>query len=93
MINDLKISWDSKPAHLGYIMGMLADLEFINAPRRQNGEINYTQFAKQVYNVFDVKTTESTLSKYLNTSTEKAQETERNFNKASFNIPHKKEVN
>jgi len=91
--NDLKIIWDSKPAHLGYIMGMLADLEFINAPKRKNGDINYTQFAKQVFNIFDVKTTENTLSKYLNTTTEKAQETERNFNKASFNIPHKKEVN
>ena len=89
---EAKLNWASKPAHLGYIMGMLADLEFINAPRRPNGDINYTQFAKQVNNIFEVKTTENTLSKYLNTTTEKAQETSRTFNKANFNIPHKKEV-
>lgn len=88
-----KLKWDSKPAHLGYILGMLADLEFVNAPKRKNGNINYTLFAKQVLNIFDVKTTENTLTKYLNTTTEKAQETERNFSKANFNIPHKKEVN
>ncbi|WP_418604143.1 hypothetical protein [Hwangdonia sp.] len=88
-----KLKWDSKPAHLGYIMGMLADLEFVNAPKRKNGDINYTQYARQVLNIFDIETTENTLTKYLNTTTEKAQETERNFNKANFNIPHKKEVN
>lgn len=90
--SEAKLKWDAKPAHLGYIIGVLADSEFINAPKRESGDINYTQFAKQVLNIFDVKTTQSTLSKYLNTTTEKAQETERNFNKARFSIPHKKEV-
>lgn len=88
-----KLNWNSKPAHLGYLLGILADLDYIDAPKRQNGNINYTQFAKEVLQTFKLKKgTEATLSKYLNTSTEKAQETERNFKNASFNIPHKKEV-
>lgn len=88
-----KLNWNSKPAHLGYIVGVLADLDYIDAPKRQNGDINYTQFAKEVLQTFKLKKgTEATLTKYLNTTTEKAQETERNFKSASFNIPHKKEV-
>lgn len=88
-----KLKWDAKPAHLGYIVGMLADSEFLDAPKRDSGDINYTQFAKQVLNVFNVKTTENTLSKYLNTTTEKAQETKRKFDEIGFDIPHKKRVN
>jgi hypothetical protein len=88
-----KLNWNSKPAHLGYLLGILADLDYIDAPKRQNGDINYTQFAKEVLQTFKLKKgTEATLTKYLNTTTEKAQETERNFRSASFNIPHKKEV-
>ncbi|WP_157209205.1 hypothetical protein [Mariniflexile maritimum] len=88
-----KLKWDGKPAHLGYIIGMLADSEFLDAPKRDSGDINYTQFAKQVLNVFNVNTTENTLSKYLNTTTEKAQETKRKFDEIGFDIPHKKRVN
>ena len=87
-----KLIWNGKASHLGFILGQLAELDFIKTPKRQNGEINYTHFAKEVLTTFHVKTTESTLTKYLNATTEKAQETERNFKKSSFNIPHKKEV-
>lgn len=90
---EAKLKWDAKPAHLGYIIGMLADSEFLDAPKRDNGDINYTQFAKQVLNVFNVDTKESTLTKYLNTTTEKAQETKRKFDEIGFDIPHKKRVN
>lgn len=90
--NTQKLKWIGKPAHLGYILGVLADSGFIDAPKRESGDINYTKFSKQVLNIFDIKTTENTLSKYLNTTTEKALETQRNFNKANFNIPNKKEV-
>lgn len=87
-----KLKWIGKPSQLGYIIGQLAQLEYINTPIRPNGEINYTLFAKEVLTTFHANTTESTLTKYLNIDTEKSQETERNFKKAKFNIPHIIEV-
>jgi hypothetical protein len=82
-----KIKWIGKPSQLGFIIGKLAELGYIDAPKRINRDINYTQFAKQVNNTFDVETTESTLSKYLNLESEKGQETDRKFNENGFNIP------
>ncbi len=90
--NESKLKWNGKASHLGFLIGQLAELDYINTPKRTNGNINYTHFAKEVLTTFHAKTTESTLTKYLNIATEKAQETQRNFQKANFNIPHKKEV-
>ncbi|MBC7749022.1 MAG: hypothetical protein H7Z76_10690 [Methylotenera sp.] len=87
-----KIKWIGKPSQLGFIIGKLADLGYINAPTKPNGEINFTQFAKQVNNTFEVDTTESTLSKYLNLESEKGSETVRKFNDNGFDIPHIKTV-
>ncbi len=87
-----KIEWSGKPSQLGFIFSKLAELDYIVPPKRDNGETNYTQFAKKILNIFKIKTTEGTISKYLNSNEAKAQETQRNFDKANFNIPHKKEV-
>ena len=84
-----KLKWLGKPSHLGFIISSLTDLGYIEAPLRQNGDINYTQFAKLVKQTFDIDTTESTLSKYLNTDSEKGQEPMRKFEQNGFNIPHK----
>ena len=84
-----KLKWIGKPSQLGFIVGMLADLEYLDVPKRQNGDINYTQFANLVNQTFNVDTTPATLSKYLNLDSEKAQETYRKFKDAGFNIPHK----
>lgn len=86
------IKWIGKPSQLGFIIGKLAQLGYIDAPTRQNGEINYNQFANLVNNTFDVNTTKDTLSKYLNLESEKGQETERKFGKNGFKIPHIKEI-
>ncbi|MCF6182124.1 hypothetical protein [Lutibacter sp.] len=85
-----KIKWVGKPSQLGFIIGVLADLDYIEAPKRKSNDINYTQFAKQIKDVFEIKTTESTLSKYLNLDSEKAQETKRKFEKENFHIPNRK---
>ncbi len=87
-----KLKWVGKPSQLGYIIGQLAQLDYIEPPKRDNGEINYSQFGRDVLKIFNVKTTQGTLSTYLNIDNNKAQETHRNFEKANFNIPHKKEV-
>lgn len=84
-----KIKWIGKPAQLGFILGTLADLNYIDAPKLKNGEINYTQFANLLLSVFDIKSTPSSIAKYLNLESEKGQETSRRFKKHAFAIPHK----
>lgn len=90
--DELKLKWNGKPSHLGYIIGQLAQQDYIEPPKRDNGEINFTQFAKDVLRIFKSEATQGTLSAYLNINNEKSQETHRNFEKAKFNIPHKKIV-
>ncbi|WP_439152261.1 hypothetical protein [Winogradskyella sp.] len=87
-----RLKWIGKPSQLGFIISSLVDLGYIEAPLKIDGEINYTQFAKLVNQTFDVNTTESTLSKYLNTDSEKGQEPMRKFKQNGFNIPHIKTV-
>ncbi|MDG4714838.1 hypothetical protein [Winogradskyella marincola] len=84
-----KLKWLGKPSQLGFIISSLTDLGYIEAPLRQNGDVNYTQFAKLVKQTFDIDTTENTLSKYLNTDSEKGQEPMRKFEQNGFNIPHR----
>lgn len=90
--NTKKIKWVGKPSQLGFIIGKLAELGYIEAPLKTNGDINYNQFSSLVKNTFEVETTEGTLSKYLNHDCEKGQETVRKFEEYGFNIPHIKEV-
>lgn len=90
--NTQKIKWIGKPSQLGFIIGKLAELGYIETPERQTGDINYTQLAKLVKNTFDVETTEATLSKYLNLESEKGSETARKFNENGFDIPHVKTI-
>lgn len=87
-----KLTWEGKPAHLGFVIGTLNDLGYIKAPVKSNGEINYTQFSKEVYNTFNIETTPTTLAKYLNPSDNKNQESKRKFEKEGFDIPHKNRV-
>jgi hypothetical protein len=87
-----QIEWLGKTSHLGYIMGQLAQLGYINPKELSNGEINFTQFSKDLLNKFKLDTSVGSLSAYLNINNKKAQETHRKFEKENFNIPHKKEV-
>jgi len=87
-----KIKWIGKPSQLGFIIGKLADLGYIEAPKRPNGETNFSKFASLVNNTFEVDTTDNTLSKYLNLESEKGSETVRKFNEYGFDIPHTKTV-
>jgi hypothetical protein len=87
-----KLKWTGKKAHLGFIIGTLADLGYLQGPERPNGEINYSEFARNILEVFDCDTTEGTLSKYLNVTSDKSEEVSRNFQSANFHIPHSKDV-
>lgn len=87
-----KIKWIGGPSQLGFIIAKLLEYGYIEAPLHKSGEINYTQFSALVKNTFDLKTTEASLSKYLNVNSEKAQETVRKFESNKFYIPSLKEV-
>ncbi len=85
-----KIKWIGKPSQLGYLIGSLAELDYIEAPKNKDGEINYTQFSKDLLEIFDIKTTHQSLSKYLNLDSDKSQEIKRKFEKEDFYIPNRK---
>jgi hypothetical protein len=90
--SNIKLKWTGKKAHLGFIMGTLVDLGYIQAPEKPNGEINHSALARIILNLFDCDSTPGSLSKYLNVTCEKSEEVRRNFTKNGFNIPHSKTV-
>lgn len=81
------IKWLGQPSHLGYIMGQLANLGYIEAPTHMTGEINYNEFARQLSKVFNINSI-GNLAKELNP--------EKNSmgykNKDKISIPHIKEI-
>ena len=87
-----KLKWIGKPSQLGFIIGKLAELGYIEAPTHKSGDINYTYFAKLVKSTFECQTTEASLSKYLNLESDKGQETVRKFEDNKFNMPHLKVI-
>jgi hypothetical protein len=87
-----KLKWIGKPSQIGFIIGKLAEYGYIDPPTKKDGEINYTKFAELVLENFDVSTTSSSLSKYLNSESEKGQEPARQFEKNNFYLPQSKEV-
>jgi len=86
------LNWCSNVSHLGFIIAKLTQEGYINAPLRTNGEINFSEFSRQVKGSFQVDGTVGSLSKYLNFESDKAQETCRVFEKNEISIPHSKIV-
>lgn len=82
------IKWLGKPSHLGYIMSLLAESGYIEAPRKKDGEISYIEYARQLYDVIDFDGTLQTLAKYLSQDTNNME----NHNRNKFKIPHIKEL-
>lgn len=97
MIEDLEeiehaekpLRWMGKTANLGYIMGLLADNGYIDAPKKRDGEINYNEFARRLGKIFEFDGNNiSTLSKALNIDSNNMEYK----NKDLFRIPHIKEI-
>lgn len=81
--------WGGKVANLGYIMGLLADNGYIDAPRKRDGEINYNEFARKISNAFDFDGNNiGTLAKALNIENNNMN----NDSKDLFKIPHIKSI-
>lgn len=83
------IKWTGKAAHLGYIMGQLADLGYIDAPKKKSGDINYNEFARQITKVFDFEGNNiATLAKMLSED----GNTMETHNRDKIQIPHIKDI-
>ncbi|WP_125910718.1 hypothetical protein [Bacteroides timonensis] len=81
--------WAGKVSNLGYIMGLLAENGYIDAPRKRDGEINYNEYARQISNVFNFEGNNvGTLAKALNVDNNNMN----NDSKDLFNIPHVKDI-
>ena len=79
-----KIKWLDKESHLAYILATLAENDYIETPKKANGDINYSQFAKQIQQVFNTNMKESSLEKYLNLGSDKGQEPHACFYKSKL---------
>lgn len=87
--NETKIKWIGKPTQLGFIMCELVSNGFIEAPTHKTGDINYSDFARQLKNVFEFEGNSFyTLKNSLSPETNNME----NENKAKFVIPHIKDV-
>lgn len=84
-----KIKWIGKPSQLGYIIGTLVELDYIDPPRNKSNDINFTQFAAQLSEVFEFDGKTSSLTKYLNFNDQKFKETKGKFDKEKFHIPRR----
>lgn len=87
-----KIKWTGKQTHIGFIIGTLIDQGYIDAPKKNNGEINYTKLAIQIKQNFDVDVTDETLRKYLNPMDDKHQQSKTMFDKQNFHLPHSNSI-
>lgn len=83
------IKWIGKTAHLGYYMNLFAELGYIDAPKKKDGEINYNEFARQLAKTFDFDGNNiGTLAKALSPESNNMGID----NKDKINIPHLKDL-
>lgn len=86
--NNKPLQWIGKAAQLGFMAYQLADLGYIEPPRKPGGEINYNEFARKLLECFDIETTPGTLANAVN-----PEKNNMEFkNKDKFQIPHIKEI-
>jgi len=77
-----KIKWLASPSILGYVFIELINKGFVEMPLR-NGEINYSEFARQLLGAFEFQTTQNTMENACNPSKNKLSTTKR----SKFKIP------
>ncbi|RCW93637.1 hypothetical protein [Winogradskyella arenosi] len=91
--NENVLTWTGKPTHLAFIISQLLNNEYIDAPLKNDGEINYTELSKQIQNSFNFtnKTPSiETLRRYTNIESEKYYKLNDNFKEKGFYLPNSK---
>jgi len=87
--NPKPLKWIAKTAHLGHIMNLFAELGYIDAPKKRNGEINYSEFARSIGKAFDFEGSNiGTLTKMLSPETNNIEI----HNIEKISIPHVKDI-
>ncbi len=88
-VSNSPLKWIGKPSQLGYVMHLLEDSGYIEAPKKRNGEINYSEYARTITRAFQFEgNNDSYLAKSLNPESNNME----NENKAMFTIPHIKDI-
>lgn len=88
-VSNSPLKWIGKPAQLGYVMHLLESNGYIDAPKKKDGEINYSEFARTIAKAFQFEgNNDGYLAKSLNPESNNME----NKNKDKFDIPHIKEI-
>ncbi|MDO5978997.1 hypothetical protein [Flavivirga spongiicola] len=86
------LNWHGKPSHLAFFISQLIENGYIEAPKKENGEIHYKALAIEVQNSFKIRkeVKRETLSKFMSPDNEKNQSLKISFEKAEYYMPHSK---
>lgn len=88
------LRWVGKPSHLAYLMSMLAQKGYIEAPFKRGNEINYSELTKQIGNSFITteKINSESMRKYASVDNEKFGELDERFRNRGFELPDSREM-
>lgn len=86
--NEVVVKWTGKVTQLGFIVRELVEKGYIDSPKKKNGEVNETELARLINQVFRYDGELSTLTKSLSMDGNNME----NSNKNKFIIPHIKEI-
>ncbi|WP_418510969.1 hypothetical protein [Corallibacter sp.] len=87
--------WKGKTSHLAYIISTLIEEGYIDAPLRQNGEINSTELSRQIIQSFNFESKTPRvehLRRYLSVDDDRYQELHEKFSESGFSLPNSKIV-
>jgi len=87
------LKWKGKPSHLALIIKELIDYGYIEAPVRNNKDINISELARNILSSFDVvnSTTENTLREYSKEDSFKYIALRDSFKNKGFCLPNSAE--
>ncbi|WP_418604598.1 hypothetical protein [Hwangdonia sp.] len=84
------LKWIGKPSHLAFIISQLIDEGYIDAPMKNNNEINHTELSRMILKLFSFQKPPSkeTIRKYLNVNEDKHVSLKNSFINTGFHLPN-----
>ncbi|MGS2725263.1 hypothetical protein ACU8DI_01550 [Psychroserpens sp. BH13MA-6] len=89
-----RLRWDGENSHLSYIISELVNQGFIEPPRQNSGEINYSELCRQIKTSFNL-TKDFNIGaqrKFASPDNEKYQGLDYKFKNENFHIPYIKSL-
>ncbi|NNF85109.1 MAG: hypothetical protein HKM26_01055 [Winogradskyella sp.] len=93
MINENLLTWKGKPSHLAYFISQFIEEGYIEAPKKDNGDINLQSLSNMLFNSFNfpMRPSAETFIKYGNIDNQnKYYKLNKRFNDNGFHIPNRK---